>query len=489
MLSIIVNIFRIAFIIISSGALWSGLRLMWSSRLSSDCRNHKINFACDLTKSLQRMGPSFVKLGQFLSTRPDLVGEDVADALSLLHNKLPAFSKKQFLNIIEREFGKPANQLYKEINDVPVAASIAQVHQAVTWEGEVVAVKVLRPNIEELFHRDLQLCSWIAKIISFVSPSSQRLQLDKVVETLTAGVKIELDLRMEAAAADQMASNLADDITVHIPRVYWNLTSQRVLTIEWIDGVPIRNKQKLVEAGISLQNVTHNLALSFFNQAFRDGFFHADMHPGNLLIMADGRIALVDFGIMGCLDRKNKIFVAQMLHSFIKRDYKKVADLHFAIGYIPASQSREQFTLACRSIGEPIIGLRTNQISMGLLMKQLFAISKNFQMELQPELILLQKTMVTIEGLGASLYPEVNMWQMAEPWVTQWAKENFGVRARLHNSYHNSIQLVGQVNDLLNSIIQAKQPVSSVDNAAWSKYLYIILGATLMAAAHFIING
>lgn len=477
MLSSIFNIFRIVVILISSGTIWSALKVSYSNEVSNNYKQNKQGLAINLTKALQQMGPSFIKLGQFLSTRPDLLGEEMAESLTMLQDKLPPFPAKQVLRILEEELGRPISHLYKEVNMTPVAAaSIAQVHRAVTLEGEEVAVKVLRPNIDKLLHRDLNLLSSLARVFSFIYPSLLRLQLDQAVETLSKSIQIELDLRLEAAAADQLRANLADDHSIYIPSVHWSLTSQKVFTMEWIEGVPISNKERLLQTGINLKELAHNLALSFFNQALRDGFFHADMHPGNILVMKDGRVALVDFGIMGHLDRKSKIFIAQMLHSFIKRDYKKVADLHFTIGYIPADQSLEQFALACRSIGEPIIGLKTNQISIGLLMKQLFSISHNFQMVMQPQLILLQKTMVTIEGLGVSLYPEVNMWELVEPWISKWAEKNFSIRAKAVYSYHNSLDAFKQINELVRTVVSTNKPVDNLKTSNSYSYLYFAAG-------------
>jgi ubiquinone biosynthesis protein len=236
----------------------------------------------------------------------------------------------------------------------------------------------------------------------------------------------------------------------------------------------VNDKEKLIKAGFDLNKLAGNLALSFFNQAFADGFFHADLHPGNILIMNDGRIALVDFGIMGFLNKKNKFFIAQTLYSFIKRDYARVAELHFDIGYVPASQSKEHFTIACRSIGEPIIGMKTNQISIGILMKQLFAISHDFQMELQPSLLLLQKTIITVEGVSATLYPEVNLWEFLEPYITKWAKSTFGAKAKLQNSYQASFKTLLNIKKLVDDRIATPTIIQTSTNS--KKYLYFTLG-------------
>ncbi len=475
MLSVIANIIRIFAILTFSGTTWSIIKLLFLKHFTNNYQRAQIDFALSLTHALKKMGPSFIKLGQFLSTRPDLIGKDIANILSSLQDKVPAFSTKHMLLAIHKEFGRSALELFKEIDPLPIAsASIAQVHKAMTFEGEYVAIKVLRPKIEHLIQRDLALFSWIAQTITALCPSLKRLQLNKAMQTMAASLKIELDLRLEAASADQLAINLIYDHSIHVPKVYWQLTAQRVCTVEWIDGVSVNDKEKLIKAGFDLNKLAGNLALSFFNQAFADGFFHADLHPGNILIMNDGRIALVDFGIMGFLNKKNKFFIAQTLYSFIKRDYARVAELHFDIGYVPASQSKEHFTIACRSIGEPIIGMKTNQISIGILMKQLFAISHDFQMELQPSLLLLQKTIITVEGVSATLYPEVNLWEFLEPYITKWAKSTFGAKAKLQNSYQASFKTLLNIKKLVDDRIATPTIIQTPTNS--KKYLYFILG-------------
>ncbi len=385
-----------------------------------------------LARALEVMGPSFIKLGQTLSARTDLVGDDVAADLARLRDALPSFPASQARMIIEQDLRKSITEIYREFNDVPVAAaSIAQVHEAVTTEGVRVAVKVVRPNVAKEFARDIALFFWLAHFVEKRLPHYRRLKPIEVIETFRQSVMLEMDLRFEAAAASELKENCANDPQLYIPSIDWQRTSHHVMTMEWVEGIPIDDKDALLAKGFDLQMIIANLATGFFNQAFRDGFFHADMHPGNLFVNDQGQIILVDFGIMGRIDRDTRVYVAEIIRGFLQRDYHYVARLHFAAGYVPKHQSIDVFAQACRSIGEPIIGLPLNQLSIAQLLAQLFKITEDFQMETQPQLLLLQKTMVLVEGVGASLYPQVNMWKLAEPWINAWAGDNLGVTAKI----------------------------------------------------------
>lgn len=387
-----------------------------------------------LARALEAMGPSFIKLGQTLSARTDLVGDDVAADLARLRDALPSFPAAQARAIIEQDLRKSITDIYREFNDIPVAAaSIAQVHEAVTTEGMRVAVKVVRPRVAREFARDIALFFWLAHFVEKRLPHYRRLKPIEVIETFRQSVMLEMDLRFEAAAASELKENCANDPQFYVPSIDWQRTSHHVMTMEWVDGIPIDDKHALEAKGFDLQQIVASLATGFFNQAFRDGFFHADMHPGNLFVNNNGQIVLVDFGIMGRLDHDTRLYVAEIIRGFLQRDYHYVAHLHFAAGYVPKHQSIDVFAQACRSIGEPIIGLPLNQLSIAQLLAQLFKITEDFQMETQPQLLLLQKTMVLVEGVGASLYPQVNMWQLAEPWINEWAGDNLGVKARIRD--------------------------------------------------------
>jgi ubiquinone biosynthesis protein len=378
------------------------------------------------------MGPSFIKLGQILATRADLLGDDIAEDLALLQDRLPPFPGAMARALIEAEFGQPIGALFAAFDDRAIAAaSIAQVHFAVTTDGQEVAVKVLRPGIARAFARDLDLFRWLARFLERTRPALRRLKPVEVVETLAQSVQLEMDLRFEAAAACELAENFAGDPTVHVPQIDWQRTGRTVLTTERIAGIRVDDRDALVAAGHAIPELLGRAAASFFNQVFRDGFFHADLHPGNVFVDAGGALTIVDFGIMGRLDRDTRYYLADMLIGFLSGDYRRVAEVHFAAGYVPPRRSIDAFTQACRSIGEPILERPLHEISIARLLAQLFQVTEQFEMETQPQLLLLQKTMVLIEGIGRRLDPTVNIWSLARPLVETWVRENRGPEARL----------------------------------------------------------
>ena len=351
-----------------------------------------------LMLALTALGPAFVKIGQGLSVRPDLVGNEIADRLADLQDRMPAFPGEEARAIIETELGRPISEVFASFDDAAVAAaSIAQVHRATTTDGTEVAVKVLRPDIEDLFMRDLALARWLACLAERWVPELRRLRPIEAVDTITRSVETEMDLRLEAAAADELRENFAGETSFRVPDVNWTLTSRRILTLQWIDAVPIDESGVLAEP----EDVVACLARVFFLQVFRDGFFHADMHPGNLLVDNSGVIHAVDFGIMGRLDQPTRQYLAEMLYGFLSADYKRVARVHFRAGYVPAHHSADEFAQAARAIAEPILGLPLGQISLARLLAQLFAVTARFDMPTQPQLLLLQKTMLVAEGVGA----------------------------------------------------------------------------------------
>jgi len=414
-----------------------------------------------LAKAFEELGPAFIKLGQALSIRPDLVGDEVAEDLSNLQDHLPPFSSDKARAVIEQELEKTIDELFKQFEDQPVAAaSIAQVHFAVDTEGNEVAVKVLRPGVEEAFAKDVRLFYWIAGITEKSKPKLHRLKFKEIVDKFAETVKMEMDLRFEAAAASEMQKNFAHDPELVIPKIDWQRTSRRVLTTERIEGINIDDTAALTKAGHDLDAIIAKSASSMFKQIFRDGFFHADLHPGNFFVGKDGNLIAVDFGITGRLDRETRLFLAQMLQGFLEKDYKKVAEVHFSAGYVPANQSQELFAQACRSIGEPIFGLPQSEISIAKLLSLLFKISEDFQMETQPQLLLLQKTMMIAEGVGRTLNPNVNMWQQAEPLVREWALENFGLEAKIREAAENIKNIGGQVYSLFEAMENLNQVVT-----------------------------
>lgn len=465
LISNLLNFIRLSFNLIICGIPGS-LLMIWLAHKGKNfdkLEKHQKRFGFKLNRWLQKSGPSFIKLGQVLSTRSDILGEIVSDQLTELQDKLPPFPFDEVKGTIESEFNQSLDSIFAHFDEKPIAAaSIAQVHKAVLKNDQVVAVKILRPNIEERFETDLSLLYFFAKISTFISYDARRMKLIEAVKTFEDIVNNELDLRFEAACASRLQEATKGDVHVKIPNIFWSYTSEKVLTMEWIDGIRVDDRQKLQEAGHNLETVARRLSVSFFNQAYRDGFFHADLHPGNIFVTAKGKIALVDFGIMGFLRTKERIFIAHMLYAFLNRDYDTVAKLHFEIGYISPEQSFEKFSLACRSIGEPIIGLPANKMSAAKLLRQLFKISQAFDIKLQTQLILLQKTMVTIEGVGLKIYPDVNMWTLAEPWIRDWAKENFGAKAQFKNIRRKVIKVAKKAPDMLektSSIIEKAESI------------------------------
>jgi ubiquinone biosynthesis protein len=409
-----------------------------------------------LALALQTLGPSFIKLGQLLSTRADLLGEEFANDLSELQDRLPPFPSAVAREIIERELEQPIAVLYAAFDDVPVAAaSIAQVHFAVTTGGALVAVKILRPGIEIAFARDLDLLFWLAALIERRQPALRRLKPTEVVRTLADTVRTEMDLRLEAAAASELAENFAGDPDFHVPAVDWQRTSQRVLTLERIIGSRIDDRAALVAAGHDLEAILCKAAAGFFNQVFRDGFFHADLHPGNMFVDTEGAIAVVDFGIMGRLDRKTRYYLADMLLGFLSGNYRQVAQVHFDAGYVPERQSVDEFTQACRSIGEPILGRSMNEISLARLLAQLFRVTEQFEMETQPQLLLLQKTMVLAEGVGRHIAPGVNMWTFSRPLIEEWMRANRGPEARIVDAGAEAGRLLERLPQLVREVERA----------------------------------
>lgn len=385
----------------------------------------------DIPRLLQWLGPSFVKFGQTLSVRPDIVGHEVARQLTRLQDDMPPFSGKIAQTILCEELASPIQMLFLEFDPNPIAAaSIAQVHKAVLHSGAKVAVKVLRPNIIRAFRRDLALFRLMAVVIAIV-PRWRRLRPKEVVEMFATVVRKELDLRLEAASASELKNNLKHDVGIRIPTIYWRYTTQRVLVTEWVDGTPIHEIEVLQGKQHNLPLLAKNMYLHFLDQAYRDGFFHADIHPGNVFVEESGNIVLVDFGIMGRLTEETRLYVAEILRGFITADYEHVAKVHFMAGYVPKDQNIGDFTLALRAIGEPIFNMPAKDISPARLLALLFKVTHDFQMQTQPQLLLLQKTLVLIEGVCMQLDPEINLWEIARPWMKKWMEDHLGLRIRI----------------------------------------------------------
>ncbi len=413
-----------------------------------------------LNAALHKLGPSFVKFGQTLATRPDIVGAQAAADLSGLQDRMPPFDPKLVPGILQDALGVKAAAL-TEISEPVAAASIAQVHKArLRLSGEapkVVAVKLLRPGVSERFHADTQALYAGARLAETFSPASRRLQPTQVVQTLDHSMRLELDLRLEAAAISEMAENIKDDTGFRIPEVQWDQVAQNVLTTTWVDGIPIRDHAAIDAAGIDRKALAAKVLQGFLRHAIRDGFFHADMHPGNLF--ADprtGDVIAVDFGIMGRIGKFERRFLADILYGFITRNYRLVAQRHFDIGYVPAHQSVDDFTLAIRSIGEPLHGRKATEISMAKVLGQLFAITDLFEMRTRPELVLLQKSMVLVEGVARNLDPELDIWTIAEPVVGDWLRREEGPMGRLEDFAGHFTRMSEALGRVPNLIAQAE---------------------------------
>lgn len=384
------------------------------------------------TRALTALGPAYIKFGQVLSTRPDVVGDDLAAQLRVLQDKLPPFSTELAKKAVAEELEVATDDVFSSFSEPVAAASIAQVHKATLADtGETVAVKVLRPGIEKAFRKDLDAFFFAARFIEFLSPSSRRLRPMDVITHFEGVVLGELDLRLEAASASEFAANTAEDLGFQVPPVKWSLSGRRIMTLGWAEGLPMGDNAAIDAAGIDRSELSERVLQLFLNHALRDGFFHADMHQGNLKIAENGDVIALDFGIMGHIDEYTRRVYAEILFGFIRRDYKRVAEVHFEAGYVPADRDVDEFARALRAVGEPIFGMDATHISMARLLAYLFEVTERFGMETRTELILLQRTMVVVEGVARSLDPRMNIWKAAQPIVEDYIKKSIGPRAVL----------------------------------------------------------
>ena len=393
---------------------------------NSKKNNSNLSSGAKLCNALQDMGTTFIKLGQFLATRPDIIGEDISKELEKLQDKLPPFDLFIAKNILKKELGKENFEQINNISEPVAAASIAQVHFAnINHSGQKkeVAIKILRPNIEKVFNEELDALMFLAYIVENIIKKTKRLKLVEIVQLLREITNVEMDFRFEAAAANELYENTKNDLGFNVPKIYWNQTSKKVLCLDRIDGISIREVENLRSYNIDTKKLSKNIIQHFLRHAIRDGFFHADMHQGNLFVTKEGTIVPVDFGIMGRLDKKNRKYLAEILYGFIKRDYKKVAEIHFVAGLVSKEFSKEDFAQSLRSIGEPIFGQSAKNISGGKLLNQLFENTEKFNMQTQIQLLLLQKTMVVVEGVARKLDPDTNIWNTSRPIIEDWLKE------------------------------------------------------------------
>lgn len=378
-------------------------------------------------RALTALGPAYIKFGQILSTRPDIVGDELADQLKVLQDKLPPFDDKLARAEFLKTFEMPVEEVFSEFSPPIAAASIAQVHRArIAETGQEVAVKILRPKIERAFQVDVDAFYFIARFVETFAPSARRLRPKAVIEHFESVVHGELDLRMEASASAEFRANTEKDPDFGVPRVIWPYSDRRIFTSEWVEGINIGDIEAVKASGVDMKGLANTIIQSFLQHALNDGFFHADMHQGNLKLSPDGTLIALDFGIMGRIDEYTRRVYAEILIGFIRQDYKRIAEVHFEAGYVPMDEDVDAFAQALRSIGEPIFGQDASQISMARLLAHLFEVTEQFGMETRTELILLQRTMVVVEGVGRSLDPELNLWDGAKPIVEKYIRTNVG---------------------------------------------------------------
>ncbi|MBU6140719.1 MAG: 2-polyprenylphenol 6-hydroxylase [Proteobacteria bacterium] len=403
----IANIFRLAFLFLISALIYFF------------DKNRAIYFF------LNAAGPSFIKLGQVLSIRPDLVGEKLATTLSSFQDSLAPFSAKFDEDFLKNFF---------EFNPKPVAsASIAQVHKAKLKTGEDVAVKILRPRIAQIMARDISTLRIIAKFLPRI--------FSDIADLLAQVSKSELDLLLEAANASKLREDLKGVKGFYVPTIFWKFSSEKILVLEWLDGIPFSNSQAIKNSSHDKKQIAQNLVVSYFNQVYVHGFFHGDMHPGNLFLLKNGDIGVVDFGIMGKLDKKTRLAVAEILIGFLHKDYQRVAQLHVDVGLVPKDTDIDGLALSCRKIGETVVGLNVSDISIAKLLTSLITMTRDYKMETRPDLLLLQKTVLVVEGVGVTLDPDLNIWELARPWVAEWAKKNIGFDAKIRDAFVDLFEL------------------------------------------------
>jgi len=426
-----------------------------------------------LKNSFLTLGPAFIKLGQFLATRPDIVGQEFSQELQKLQDQMPAFDISQSKDALRKELGEEKYQQITYLSKPIAAASIAQVHFAKIINNEKkeidVAIKILRPNIEKIFHKELDALRFLASIIEFSVKKSRRLKLVKIIDLLKEITNIEMDLRYEAAAASELKKNTNLDEGFKVPSIFWDFTGQRVLTIEKVEGISIKDKELLIKNKINLKKISRLLIQNFLRQAVGDGFFHGDMHQGNLFVDKNENIVPVDFGIMGRLDLANRKYLAEILYGFINRDYEKVAKVHFIAGLIPNTESIDNFTQALRTIGEPIFGQSARNISAGKLLARLFEVTEKFNMATQPQLLLLQKTMVVVEGVARSLDEDANIWEISKPVLQGWLNNEIGPKNRIDKILRTTTELLDKLPELPEMINRANKAMELLNSYEFVK--------------------
>ena len=419
-----------------------------------------------LSDKIRKLGPTYIKLGQFLATRPDIIGPVMARDLRLLQDKLPPFGDKKVAKILAAELDHP-DAVIRDMGPPIAAASIAQVHMATHAQtGEKLAVKILRPGVEERLAGELALLGKVAVFAERFFPVTRRLRPVDAIATLARSINGETDFRMEAAALSEMAENTEDQKGFTVPKIIWEASGRRVLTMGWIDGVAASDIEALKADGHDLPQLATRLLQIFLTLVLRDGFFHADMHQGNLLVQKDGTIVAIDLGICGRLDKDSRRFLAEILHGFIMRDYVRLAEVHMEAGYVPSHHDKYEFAQALRSVGEPIRDRDADDISMGRVLSQLFMITEQFEMVTQPQLLLLQKTMVTVEGVARSFDPKVNIWDASEDLVADWLRRQIGPQAVLQDLQQNARRGLAALRRLPDTLEQAERSAAAIEDMA-----------------------
>ncbi len=443
------------------------IKILFKILSFSFSQKKKINIHVDegerLSHSLETMGTTFIKLGQFLATRPDIIGEGLSKKLENLQDRLPPFPLSEAKKIIKKDLGEETYNSIIDISDPVAAASIAQVHKArINDNGTIkdVAIKILRPNIKKIFNEEIDAIMLFAFLIESFVKKTKRLKLVEVVFLLKEITNLEMDLRFEAAAANEYAENTKNDIGFRVPQIYWNFTSENVMTLDWIDGISIRETEELKRRDFNIEKISEDIIQNFLRHAVRDGFFHADMHQGNIFIDNNGHIVPIDFGIMGRLDKMSKRFLAEILFGFIQRDYRKVAEVHLVAGLVPKNVPIDDLAQALRSIGEPIFGQAVKDISGGKLLKQLFDVTEKFNMQTQPQLLMLQKTMVVVEGVARKLNPNTNIWTTSKPVLEDWLKKTKDPMTTITETIQNTSEVIKRLPEFPEIMDKANQALT-----------------------------
>ena len=420
-----------------------------------------------LSNSLESMGTTFIKLGQFLATRPDIIGEELSKKLENLQDKLPPFSLIKAKEIIKNDLGNDTYNSIIDLSEPVAAASIAQVHKAqINDNGTIkdVAIKILRPDIKRIFNEEIDAMMLFAFFVESLIKKTKRLKLVEVVFLLKEITNLEMDLRFEAAAANEYAENTKNDVGFRVPQIYWNFTSENVMTLDWVDGISIRETEELKKRNFNIDKISEDIIQNFLRHAVRDGFFHADMHQGNIFIDTNGHIVPIDFGIMGRLDKMSKRFLAEILFGFIQRDYRKVAEVHLLAGLVPKQVPIDDLAQALRSIGEPIFGQAVKDISGGKLLKQLFDVTEKFNMQTQPQLLMLQKTMVVVEGVARKLNPNTNIWTTSKPVLEDWLKSTKDPINTINETIQNTSEVIKRLPEFPEIMDKANQALTFLAN-------------------------